>query len=42
MADFPELSTPLVEKREPLDKIRELSKNGMSGASPFEDPEQEA
>ena len=42
MADFPEISAPLAEKREPLDKTGGSSKDGTPGASPFEDPEQEA
>ena len=44
--DFPELFTPLAEKKEPPDKIRgvgvPLVKDGMSGVPPSENLEQEA
>ena len=40
--DFPELSTPLAEKKEPLDKAGGLNKNGMSGVPPSENLEQKA
>ena len=42
MVHFPELSTPLAEKREPPDKTGGLNKNGITGASPSENPEQKA
>ena len=42
IADFPELSAPLAEKKKPPDKTGGSSKNGTSGATPSEDPEQEA
>ena len=40
--DFPELFTPLAEKKEPLDKTGGLDKNGMSGVPPSENLEQKA
>ena len=40
IVDFPELSTPLAEKKEPPDKAGGLNKNGMSGVSPSENLEQ--
>ena len=42
MVDFPELSTPLAEKREPPDKTGGLNKNGITGTSPSENPERKA
>ena len=42
IVDFPELSTPLAEKKEPPDKTGRLNKNGMSGAPPSENLEQKA
>ena len=42
MIDFPELPTPLAEKKEPPDKAGGLHKNGVSGTSPPENPEQKA
>ena len=40
--DFPELFTPLAEKKEPPDKIGGLDKDGMSGVPPLENLEQKA